>query len=79
MNLSITRQRNLMQQAIRYYEDIANHARSQRGEILTLEMLKAELIEVKELVAKTPAQKAAKDRHIKALEAGIQYKTNHPS
>jgi len=55
---------------------IANQMRTDRGEPLTVEMLKAELIEVKSLKAVTINQKLAKMRHIDSLEAAINYKLN---
>lgn len=55
---------------------LANHLRSQEGEKLTIEMLRAELEEVKQLCPKTTVGKADKNRHILALQALINYKQN---
>ena len=58
---------------------IANHIRTQRNEILTVEMLKAELEEVKSLKPADNNAKIAKRRHMLTLMAAIKYKENHPS
>lgn len=55
---------------------IANHIRTQRGEILTVEMLRAELAEVEQLNPQTLVGKMDKRRHIANLKAAIQYKQN---
>lgn len=51
---------------------IANMARSQRGEPVTIEKLRAELKEARSLKAVTARQKLLKQRHIAALEAIIE-------
>jgi hypothetical protein len=53
---------------------IANQMRTERGETLTVDMLKAELSEVKSLKAKTPYDRQSKKRHVDALTAMITYK-----
>lgn len=53
---------------------IANQLRTQRGEPLTIEMLQAELDEVKELRPKTIVGKRDKNNHMLSLEAAIRYK-----
>lgn len=55
---------------------IANALRTQNGELLTIEMLQAELEEVKELRPKTMIGKRDKNNHIVNLEAAIRYKQN---
>ena len=58
---------------------IANQMRTQRGESLTIEMLKAELQETKSLKAITIQQKVSKQLHINALVAMISYKERRQS
>lgn len=55
---------------------IANEMRTQRGELLAIEMLRGELREAKTLKPLTTAARVAKKLHIKSLEAMIQYKEN---
>lgn len=55
---------------------IANALRTKNGEILTIEMLQAELNEVKELRPKTTVGKRDKNNHMLSLEAAIRYKQN---
>lgn len=55
---------------------IANQMRANRGEPLTLEMLQAELKEVKTLRPSTIWAKIAKQLHVNALNQMILYKQN---